>query len=141
MWEVFLVEKLSFKWDEVHEVAEQLEHIKSPLLIGRLDDFLGNPTIDPHGDSIPDKDGNLTELIKAPLSELPIGSKGILVNVSNDDPTLLQHLDKLNIQLGSKVEVNERVAFDDSISAFVDDGKETFISKAVADNLMITITG
>ena len=59
LWEVFLVEKLDFSWDEVHDIAEQLEHIKSEKLINKLDDFLGNPTEDPHGDPIPDKNGKL----------------------------------------------------------------------------------
>ena len=70
LWEVFLVEKLNFKWDEVHEIAEQLEHIKSPILVERLDDFLGNPIVDPHGDPIPDKDGIFKDVVKAPISKL-----------------------------------------------------------------------
>ncbi|MEM6829109.1 MAG: metal-dependent transcriptional regulator [Bacteroidota bacterium] len=139
LWEVFLVEKLGFKWDEVHEIAEQLEHIKSPLLVERLDQFLGMPAIDPHGDPIPDKDGNIKEVIKACLSDLPIGTKGILVNVSADDPALLKHLDKLEISLGVKIEIKDRVDFDGSISISVEDNNDQFISKDVGKFLMLTV--
>ena len=85
LWEVFLVEKLNFKWDEVHEIAEQLEHINSPLLISRLDEFLGNPTVDPHGDPIPDENGRIKETVKASVAEVQLGAKGVVVAVSNDD--------------------------------------------------------
>lgn len=139
LWEVFLVEKLNFKWDEVHEVAEQLEHIKSPLLVQRLDEFLGKPTVDPHGDPIPDEHGFVKEVIKAPISELKPGSKGILINVSNDEASLLQHLDKLEISLGSRIELLERLDFDGSVSVIVDEHHQHFISNAVADCLMITL--
>ncbi len=139
LWEVFLVENLNFKWDEVHEIAEQLEHIKSPLLVERLDDFLGNPSIDPHGDPIPDKDGKIKEVVKAPLTELSVGTKGILVSVSDDDASLLQHLDKLNISLGSKIQVIERIDFDGSISISIDDTTNQFISNRVASCLMLSL--
>ncbi|MEP5612702.1 MAG: metal-dependent transcriptional regulator [Cyclobacteriaceae bacterium] len=139
LWEVFLVQKLNFKWDEVHEIAEQLEHIKSPILVKRLDEFLGHPTIDPHGDPIPDENGIVKEVVKAPLSEFPQGSIGMLVNVSNDDPSLLQHLDKLKISLGSKIEIVERMEFDGSISISIDNTNTHFISNDIAKCLLITI--
>jgi len=139
LWEVFLVEKLDFKWDEVHEIAEQLEHIQSPILIQRLDSFLGHPSVDPHGDPIPDESGEMKETIKAALSTLSVGSKGIVVAVNNDDSNLLQHLDAIGIQLGSKVTVLERIAFDGSVSISVDELREQFISQLIADNLMITV--
>lgn len=139
LWEVFLVQKLNFKWDEVHEIAEQLEHIKSPLLVERLDEFLGRPTIDPHGDPIPDANGVVKEVVKAPLSELELNTIGILVNVSNDDPSLLQHLDKLKISLGSKIKVLERMDFDGSVSISVDDQSNHFVSNEIAKCLMLTV--
>ena len=77
LWEVFLVDKLNFSWDEVHDVAEQLEHIKSPKLINQLDALLGFPTHDPHGDPIPDKNGNLKTIDKSLLSTLSKNEKGI----------------------------------------------------------------
>ncbi len=140
LWEVFLVQKLNFKWDEVHEIAEQLEHIKSPLLVERLDTFLGHPTIDPHGDPIPDANGHIKEVVKAPISELEQGAVGILVNVSNDDPALLQHLDKLKISLGSRIEVVERLDFDSSVSIKVDNQNTHFISNTTSEFLMLTLT-
>lgn len=140
LWEVFLVDKLGFKWDEVHEIAEQLEHIKSPSLIKRLDKFLGHPTMDPHGDPIPNEDGVMKKTRRAPISEVPVHSKGIVVAVNNDDTLLLQHLDSLGIQLGSRVSVLDRMEFDGSVSISIDDGPNQFLSKAVAENLMITLT-
>lgn len=140
LWEVFLVDKLSFKWDEVHEIAEQLEHIKSPILVERLDQFLGRPTLDPHGDPIPDENGVFKEVVKAPLSDLAVGSMGILVHVNNDDPALLQHLDKLKISLSSRVEILEKIAFDGSVCVKIDDQDQHFISSSVANCLLITLT-
>ncbi|SNS76744.1 iron (metal) dependent repressor, DtxR family [Ekhidna lutea] len=140
LWEVFLVEKLEFKWDEVHEIAEQLEHIKSPTLIKKLDKFLGFPTMDPHGDPIPDEDGVMKASIRASISDVNINSRGIVVAVNNDDTLLLQHLDSIGIKLGSRIHVIDRMEFDGSVSVTIDDGKKQFISKPVAENLMITIT-
>ena len=140
LWEVFLVEKLEFKWDEVHEIAEQLEHIKSPNLIKRLDKFLGYPTMDPHGDPIPNEDGVMKETVRASISDVAINNKGIVVAVNNDDTLLLQHLDQMGIKLGSRIHVIDRMDFDGSVSIIIDDGTKQFISKTVAENLMITIT-
>ncbi|MBC6426081.1 MAG: metal-dependent transcriptional regulator [Ekhidna sp.] len=139
LWEVFLVEKLQFKWDEVHEVAEQLEHIKSPLLISRLDEFLGRPKVDPHGDPIPDEHGNMKKTIKAALSNVSIGTQGVMVSVSNDNSTLLKHLDKIGIELGVKIKVIDQIDFDGSIAISIDEGNPQFISKPIADSLMITV--
>ncbi|MEQ8904176.1 metal-dependent transcriptional regulator [Ekhidna sp.] len=140
LWEVFLVEKLGFKWDEVHEIAEQLEHIKSPNLIKKLDKFLGYPTMDPHGDPIPDEDGVMKETVRASISNVAVNAKGIVVAVNNDDTLLLQHLDSIGIKLGSRIHVIERMDFDGSVSLTIDDGPKQFISKDVAENLMITLT-
>ncbi|MEQ8627731.1 metal-dependent transcriptional regulator [Ekhidna sp.] len=140
LWEVFLVEKLGFKWDEVHEIAEQLEHIKSPSLIKRLDRFLGYPTMDPHGDPIPNEDGVMKETVRASISDVKVGSNGIVVAVNNDDTLLLQHLDSMGIKLGSRIHVADRMDFDGSVSVTIDEGPKQFISKAVAENLMITLT-
>lgn len=139
LWEVFLVEKLGFKWDEVHDIAEQLEHIKSPDLIKRLDAFLGYPTIDPHGDPIPNEEGIMTKTIKASISSVPINTHGIVVAVNDDNTLLLQHLDSIGIKLGSKIVVKDRMEFDGSVSLTIDGNGATFISSAVADNLMITL--
>ena len=139
LWEVFLVEKLDFKWDEVHEIAEQLEHIQSPILIQRLDEFLGRPTIDPHGDPIPNEDGEMQQTVKAPVSEVSIGTKGLIVAVSNDDSSLLQHLDSIGIKLGVKILIVNRMEFDGSVAVKINDQQEQFISSTIAENILITV--
>lgn len=139
LWEVFLVDKLGFNWDEVHEIAEQLEHIQSIDLIKRLDKFLGYPTIDPHGDPIPNEDGVMKLTVKAPVSEVENGTKGLIVAVNTDDSKLLKHLDQIGIKLGSRINVIERIEFDGSVSIQLDDHGQLFISKPIAENLLITV--
>lgn len=138
LWEVFLVDKLDFNWDEVHEIAEQLEHIKSPLLIKKLDAFLDYPRIDPHGDPIPDEDGNITIGTKIPLSDMETNKTVIITGVNNSDSSFLKHLDKLKISLGTKIVVKERNSFDGSMQVELPNKGEFFISKQVADNLLVT---
>ena len=136
LWEVFLVKKLNFQWDEVHDVAEQLEHIKSSKLVEHLDTFLGFPQYDPHGDPIPNKNGEFPKSFSAPLIDLATGNKGRVVGVSQDNPAFLQYLDKLEIQLGSKIQVIEKVEFDQSLEVKIN-GKATHISSEVAKNILI----
>ena len=136
LWEVFLVEKLNFSWDEVHEVAEQLEHIKSAKLINQLDEFLGFPTHDPHGDPIPDNEGNLKTIEKSLLSTLQKNETGICVGVDDSSSEFLQFLDKKGIVLGKKITVLEKENFDDSLSILVDE-KKLSISNKIANNLYI----
>ncbi|MDD7915093.1 metal-dependent transcriptional regulator [Polaribacter ponticola] len=139
LWEVFLVDKLNFSWDEVHDVAEQLEHIKSPKLINQIDALLGFPTHDPHGDPIPDKDGNLKTIDKSLLSTLSKNEKGICVGVDDSSSEFLQFLDRKGITLGKQIKVLEREDFDDSFSILIDD-KKLSISKKIANNLYIKKT-
>jgi DtxR family Mn-dependent transcriptional regulator len=139
LWEVFLVEKFDFSWDEVHDIAEQLEHIKSEQLINRLDDFLGNPTEDPHGDPIPDAKGQIKKIEKQLLSELPENKTGICVGVKDTSSDFLKYLDKQEISLGSKIEIIGKEAFDLSLKIRVD-GKELTISNKIASNLFVKIT-
>ncbi|AUC85476.1 iron-dependent repressor [Polaribacter sp. ALD11] len=136
LWEVFLVDKLNFSWDEVHEVAEQLEHIKSSKLIDQLDSFLGFPTHDPHGDPIPDKDGNLKTIEKSLLSTLAKGESGICVGVDDSSSEFLQFLDKKGITLGKSITIIDREDFDDSLSILIED-KKLSISNKIANNLYI----
>lgn len=136
LWEVFLVEKLNFSWDEVHEVAEQLEHIKSPKLINELDAFLGFPKQDPHGDPIPDKDGNIQVIDKKLLATLETNDKGVCVGVNDSSSEFLQFLDKQGIGLGAVIEILEREPFDESLKIKVND-KELTISNKIANNLYI----
>ena len=136
LWEVFLVEKLQFSWDEVHDVAEQLEHIQSPKLIQQLDHFLGFPTQDPHGDPIPDQNGNLKTIEKRLLSSLVKNEAGVCIGVDDSSSEFLQFLDKRGITLGKQIKVLEKEAFDDSLIIEINQQKMT-ISKKIANNLYI----
>ena len=138
LWEVFLVDKLDFSWDEVHDVAEQLEHIKSEKLIDKLDEFLDFPTEDPHGDPIPDKHGKVTKVEKQLLSEVEVGRKAICVGVKDSSSAFLQYLDKQQIALGSKLAVIARENFDQSLTLLVDQ-KEVTVSNKIAGNLFVKL--
>ena len=136
LWEVFLVEKLDFSWDEVHEIAEQLEHIKSEKLINKLDNFLGNPTEDPHGDPIPNAKGQVLKIEKQLLSELAESQKGICVGVKDTSSEFLKYLDKQEIALGSEIEIIEKESFDSSFRIRIGI-KEITVSNKIASNLYI----
>uniref|UniRef100_UPI00106C38C5 metal-dependent transcriptional regulator n=1 Tax=Flavobacterium psychrophilum TaxID=96345 RepID=UPI00106C38C5 len=133
LWEVFLVEKLDFPWDEVHDIAEQLEHIKSEKLINKLDDFLGNPTEDPHGDPIPNANGQIISIEKQLLSELNEKQIGICVGVKDTSSEFLKYLDKQEIALGSKIEIIVKEEFDLSLKIKVD-ARELKISNKIPSN-------
>jgi len=136
LWEAFLVEKLDFNWDEVHEVAEQLEHIQSEKLIKKLDAFLGYPKKDPHGDPIPDADGEIISVKKILLSELEVGQEGVCVGVKDTSPSFLQYLDKQEMALGTKIKLMSKEPFDESITVFVNNREQVF-SKMVSNNIYI----
>ena len=138
LWETFLVEKLHFSWDEVHDVAEQLEHIQSPLLIEKLDEFLGYPTADPHGHPIPDKDGKIKELRLMPLSDFAVDKKGIVRSVKDGSPSFLQYLSKIGIYIGAKVVIQDKIEFDGSLEVLIDNKSRAFISRDAAGNLLVS---
>ena len=138
LWEVFLVDKLNFSWDEVHEVAEQLEHIKSEKLMNQLDAFLDFPTEDPHGDPIPDKEGNFKKTEKVLLSQLTEGQHCICIGVKDSSTPFLQYLDKHKIALGTAIKVVSKEAFDESITIEISENILT-ISKEVSNNLFVKI--
>ena len=138
LWEVFLVEKLNFTWGEVHDIAEQLEHIKSEKLINKLDDFLGNPTEDPHGDPIPNAKGQIIAIEKQLLSELTENQTGICVGVKDSSSEFLKYLDKQEIALGSRIEIIEKETFDSSLKIKLD-SKELTISNKIAVNLFVKL--
>lgn len=136
LWEVFLVDKLNFQWDEVHEIAEQLEHIKSDELIHRLDKFLGSPEFDPHGDPIPDMHGNVKNSAKKLLSEIEKNQGVICVGVKESSAEFLQYLDKKKIGIGSEITVVSKEYFDGSM--IIEVGLDQFsISKKIAENLYV----
>ncbi|MFN4762187.1 metal-dependent transcriptional regulator [Gillisia sp. Q332] len=136
LWEVFLVEKLNFNWDEVHDVAEQLEHIRSEKLISELDKFLGFPKRDPHGDPIPDSEGKFAVSNKMLLSDVEKGSSGICVGVRDSTAPFLQFLDKNGIALGKELHVLEKESFDQSMLVKIND-RELRISHLISGNLYV----
>lgn len=138
LWEVFLVSHLNFKWDEVHDIAEQLEHINSLELVNKLDAFLNFPSFDPHGDPIPNAQGVFPKSLAIPFSKLPIKSRGKVVAVVMDEPSFLKYLDKLNISIGAQVEIIEVNEFDDSFDVIIN-GKQSHISLDVAKNILISL--
>lgn len=138
LWEVFLVDKLDFSWDEVHDIAEQLEHIKSEKLINKLDDFLGNPTEDPHGDPIPDANGQIIITEKIALSELLENQTGICIGVKDSSAEFLKYLDKQGISLGSKIEILGKESFDLSLKIKLN-STELTISNKIATNLFVKL--
>jgi len=138
LWEVFLVKKLDFTWDEVHEVAEQLEHIKSEKLIDKIDELLDFPKFDPHGDPIPSKDGKFMIRDKQLLSDIPVNTQGVCVGVKDTSPTFLKFLDKNNIALGNTIRILEKEEFDQSLHIQMD-GKELRISHQIASNLYVKL--
>ncbi len=136
LWEVFLVDKLNFSWDEIHEVAEQLEHIKSDKLIKQLDAFLDFPTHDPHGDPIPDATGYMTSIDKILLSQSPVGDTFICVGVQDSSSEFLKYLDKNKIALGTAFKILYKEPFDNSVTILVNN-KELIISNMIANNLFV----
>jgi DtxR family Mn-dependent transcriptional regulator len=138
LWETFLVQKLSFSWDEVHEVAEQLEHIHSKTLIEKLDTFLGFPKTDPHGHPIPDPSGKIKEVKQVHLSEFPIRKKCVVRAVKNGSPSFLQYLSKIGIHIGVMLVISAKVDFDGSLEITIDNRKKIFISREAAENLLVT---
>jgi DtxR family transcriptional regulator, Mn-dependent transcriptional regulator len=138
LWEVFLVEKLNFSWDEVHEIAEELEHIKSEKLINKLDKFLDFPAFDPHGDPIPDENGDIKKVEKLLLSEAKINIDYQCVGVKDTSVAFLQYLDKQQISLGSKMKIISREDFDASQTIQLSE-KTLVISNKISENIFIKL--
>ena len=140
LWEVFLVEKLHFKWDEVHIIAEQLEHVQSADLTQRLDEFLGYPKFDPHGDPIPDATGKIDHLEeKRLLSELNESATGIVVGVVDTSASFLRHLEQLNLSLGTKIKVKSVFDFDKSMIVLLDNKMEHTLSQQICKNIWLKL--
>ncbi len=137
LWEVFLVEKLNFKWDEVHDLAEELEHINSKKLTERLDEFLDYPKYDPHGDPIPDKDGNVNHHKNVTLADIKPKDKVIVVGVKEHSKSYLKYLESLDLVLGAEILVNDIVDFDHSMTATVNNSNKINISHQASKNLIV----
>jgi DtxR family Mn-dependent transcriptional regulator len=137
LWEVFLVKALDFKWDEVHVIAEQLEHIQSDELTSRLDKFLGFPKTDPHGDPIPDQNGKFFPADLVALSDIGQKKTGEIAGVTEHAPSFLKYLEKNELNLGNKIQVTEKHEFDKSLDIKINKKKLLHISHDVAKNIMI----
>ena len=138
LWEYFLYEKLKFNWSEVHELAEQLEHIQSAELTDRLDRFLGNPRRDPHGDPIPDRDGHFPPALESTLNDLKVGDKARILGVKDHSTAFFNYLKSLSLKLGDECECLKRNEYDGSIEVKIE-SKTISLSKEVAENLFIKI--
>jgi DtxR family transcriptional regulator, Mn-dependent transcriptional regulator len=137
LWEVFLMDKLKFKWDEVHDLAEELEHVSSDEMTRRLDAFLGFPKFDPHGDPIPDTNGKVHTNGQVLLSEITKKGKYILSGVNDHSPSFLQYLEKKGLVPGSIFSIVEMDEFDSSMQIIFNNKKSIFISKEVSKNLLV----
>jgi DtxR family Mn-dependent transcriptional regulator len=138
LWEYFLVEKLDFKWDEVHEMAEEMEHISSKELVDRLDKFMGYPKYDPHGDPIPDSKGNFKAHELKPVSLVLVNEVGVISGVRDHSSSFLQYLEKQQLTIGKKIKVLDIIDYDHSMVLQLENTKVT-ISREVANNLLIAI--
>lgn len=137
LWEVFLMDKLKFKWDEVHDLAEELEHVSSDEMTRRLDAYLGFPKFDPHGDPIPDTNGKVHTNGQVLLSEINKKGKYILSGVNDHSPSFLQYLEKKGLVPGSIFSIVEMDEFDNSMQIIFTNKKSIFISKEVSKNLLV----
>lgn len=138
LWEVFLVKKLGFNWDEVHDLAEQLEHIKSDQLTDRLDRFLEYPSVDPHGDPIPDKEGKFPMHKKILLVDCNPGDKGVIAGVNDSSKAFLQYLDRYKISLNDTIEIVMKEEYDNSVLVVLN-GSEKILSEKTAQNLFLRL--
>lgn len=138
LWEYFLSEKLNFTWDEVHEVAEDLEHVSSKKLIDRLDEFLGFPKFDPHGDPIPDIKGNITVTRVISLQDLAINTKAIVSNIKDQSTEILEVLQHKSISIGTRLEVKKKFDFDNSLEVKIGRQPVITISEQLSKNIFVT---
>lgn len=137
LWEAFLLEKLGYSWDVVHEIAEQLEHIKHPELADRLDKFLGYPVYDPHGDPIPNSNGEMPNTFKTMLSDIAIGKTCRVAAVKDTSSLFLQYLQQLSVGIGTRIKVLDKIDFDGSMSVQIGKDIKTIVSKKFADSLLV----
>lgn len=137
LWEQFLVQVLGFKWNEVHEIAEQLEHINSDELIGRIDKYLDYPTVDPHGDPIPDEKGKIETQHLRHLGEIAVGDTVFIAAVANHDPEFLKFLDKKGLTLNCKLVIKNREAYDGTLTLQMPEKKSVVLSEQVAKQIWV----
>lgn len=139
LWEVFLVDNLGFGWDEVHDLAEQLEHVQSGELVSRLDTYLGHPKADPHGDPIPNANGEFTKSKAIPLSKLLVGEKGRFSGVTDHSATFLSYLDKIEFALGDSIKVTSIEVYDNSYTLQLKNKKEIAVSSKFVNSILVIV--
>jgi DtxR family transcriptional regulator, Mn-dependent transcriptional regulator len=139
LWEVFLLQSLHFAWDEVHELAEQLEHIQSEELINRLDSFLKFPKFDPHGDPIPDANGNYTLRKQLLIKDLELHKTATVVGVNEHSSSFLQYLNRINLTLGAKIMIQEHFEYDGSKFVSINDEKAIIVSGKICENVFVMV--
>ncbi|MBS1601295.1 MAG: metal-dependent transcriptional regulator [Bacteroidetes bacterium] len=137
LWEYFLVEKLQFGWEEVHEIAEELEHISSKKLVDRLDAFLGHPETDPHGDPIPDSQGRIHSRRQVCLAELPLNREVQVTGIASQTAEMLEILQHNHIRLGTRLEIKKKFPFDESLEVKIRNRPLVTISAQVAKNVLV----
>ncbi|SIO54605.1 metal-dependent transcriptional regulator [Chitinophaga niabensis] len=137
LWECFLVDKLAFSWNEVHEIAEELEHVKSEKLVNRLSEFLGNPTTDPHGDPIPDAQGKMSRSKQLISLDKATAKRLEVAGVSDQSSSLLEFLNAKGIRLGTQIEIIERYDFDNSVEIKIKNQSAFTISEQVSKTIMV----
>ncbi len=137
LWETFLVSELHFRWDQVHEIAEQLEHIQSEELIAKLDNYLGNPKMDPHGDPIPDQDGKIAPDRSSTLAQLEKGEQGIMTGVVDHSAAFLQYLDKIRLSIGTNLMIKDINAFDQSFVVMLSGKEQVNLSREAVHNILV----
>jgi DtxR family Mn-dependent transcriptional regulator len=138
LWEVFLTDKLKYGWNEVHELAEQLEHVESEDMVDRLEAFLGYPAFDPHGDPIPDRNGNIKAKTSVPLSHATKAKNYVVVNLADTSDSFLDYLEKLNIKPGTKLRLEEHNQYDNS-STIIVAKKMSQLSEKAARNILVQL--
>jgi len=140
LWELFLFEKLGFDWGEVHEIAEQLEHIQSDLLVQKLYDFLDKPKTDPHGDPIPDEHGIFPDLKTIPLAEVDVQKDAVIIGVTDHRPDFLQYLQKIGLNIGKRLNILEVISFDKSMDISIEGRKNPIhISYDAAKSIKVNL--
>jgi DtxR family Mn-dependent transcriptional regulator len=139
LWECFLFDKLKFGWDEVHEIAEQLEHIQSEVLVDKLDAFLDYPTHDPHGDPIPTKAGIIKKSDFILLADAALLDWVVMTGVADHSTSFLQHLNKVGLALGTEMKVVDKVNYDGSMEIEFKNKKQVQLSKDVVKNIWVRI--
>ena len=137
LWEFFLAEKLKFEWDEVHPVAEDLEHVSSKKLIDKLDEYLGFPKFDPHGDPIPDPSGKMEQSRQICLVDLPMNKTAEVCHVSNQSADMLEVMRHRNISIGTRLEVKKHFVFDHSLEIKIRQHSPITISEQLAKNIFV----